>query len=306
MKFRKWLGKRATNKHLKLGTDIIILSASSYLMIKKAVGFSISNWLLENAFQQPLVNAYVFISISLLIIAIISKVIILYYEHFPVMAHNFVEPDEISDCLHRMNSEICNHLDKCTQTELTDIKTIYEQHGFKVNLALIVESMAEHIRKSITNIKIKKKDLFISLYSYDNKGSVLEYVLHFDPKRDLVETKTIDLNAEKYSHYECVKCISSPKTTSYVFDAKSDYAKGASNRHKSIQHYLGCKLYSGNLLFGFLNIEFHHNPLFSDEEQMQDFMEEHVYPFKLLLEYQFLKRDFFDSLKNFESNWRAA
>ena len=51
---------------------------------------------------------------------------------------------------------------------------------------------------------------------------------------------------------------------------------------------------------------FHHNALFTDEEEMQDFMEEHIYPFKLLLEYQFLKKEFFDSLKNFDVNWRAA
>ena len=306
MKLRKWLSKKASNKYLRLGTDVIILLASSYLMVKKATGFSISNWLLATAFHQPLVDVYFYVSLFLLITAMLSKIMIIYFDYFPPLTHGLVEPDEISDCLVRMNSEICNHLDKCNQQERSSITTIYEQHGFNVNLALIVEAMAEHIRKSITNIKVKKKDLFISLYSYEDNGAKLGYLLHYDPKRDLVETKIIELNSIKYTKYESVKCMNSTKTTTYVLNGKADYAKGASKRHKSIQHYLRCKLYSGNRLFGFLNVEFHHNALFTDEEEMQDFMEEHIYPFKLLLEYQFLKREFFDSLKSFDTNWRAA
>lgn len=303
---KKWLSKIFSNKKIRLSTDLIILGATVYLMIKKSIGFSVSGWLLANAFQQPLVNIYVYASAFLLVIASFSKVIILYFDYFPSSNHSFVEPDELSDCLYRMNSEICNHLDKCTKGEPENIKTIYEQHGYKVNLALIIGSMAENIRKSVRNIEIKKKDLFISLYSYDDTLSELQYLLHYDPKRDLVESQKINLNAEKYIEYESVKCMKSPNATVFVLNGKDDYAKGVSKRHKTIQHYLGCKLYSGNQLYGFLNIEFHNNSVFSDEEEIQDFIEEHIYPFKLLLEYQFLKKDFFQSFKDFETNWRVA
>ena len=306
MKIKKWLAKKLSGKKTRLYTDLIILLASFYLMLKKGFGFSVSDWLLENAFQQPLVNLYVIISAVLLACASVSKVIILYFDYFPVLSRSFVEPDELSDCLHRMNSEICEHLDKCSNSEPENIKSIYEQHGYKINLALVAGSLAENIRKSIQNIKIKKKDLFISLYSYDDHHAELEYILHYDPKRDLVESKRINLNADKYSDYESVKCMKSKNTTAYVLNGKQNYAKGTSKRHKSIQHYLGCKLYSGDELYGFLNVEFHNNPVFSDEEEMRDFMEEHIYPFKLLLEYQFLKKEFFYSLKDFESNWRVA
>lgn len=306
MRFRKWAANKASNKYIKLATDIILLSATGYMMIKKAIGFSISGWLLANAFKQPLVNVYVAVSAILLIFAILFKIIILYLEHFPPTNQNFVEPDEISNCLHRMNSEICEHLDKCNNSDLANVRNIGEQHGYKVNLALIVDSLAEHIRKSIANVKIKKKDLFISLYTFDGSTNTIEYLLHYDSKRDLIESKLIGLDSEQYSDYESVKCIKSNNTTVYVLNGKVDYAKGASKRHKSIQHYLGCKISSENELYGFLNVEFHHNELFADEEEMQDFMEEHIYPFKLLLEYQFLKREFFYSFKEFEDNWRVA
>ena len=303
---KKKLASKFANKRLRLFADITTIIASGYLMIKKATGFSISGWLLANAFHQPLVNGYVYFCATLLVFAVTTKVVTLYFDSFPPLNHNFVEPDEISDCLHRMNSEICNHLKKCAGDAQADIKLLHEQHGYKLNLALIVESLAEHIRKSATNLKIKKKDLFISLYWYNREKGYLEYILHYDPKRDLVDTKQIDLNSGQYSKYECVKCMKSRNATAYVLNGKSDYAKGASKRSKSIQHYLGCKLSSEEQVYGFLNIEFHHSAIFSDEAEMQDFMEEHVYPFKLLLEYQFLKRDFFESLRDFEGNWRAA
>lgn len=306
MNIKKSLNKLFANKHIRLISEVIVLSSSGYLMLKKATGFSISEWLLANAFHQPLVSAYVYVSAVLLISALIIKVLVLYLDYFPLINHSFVEPDEISDCLVRMNSEICDHLEKCSDNEPANIKTIYEQHGYKINLALIVDSMSEHIRKSIGAIKIKKKDLFVSLYLYNESQSTLEYLLHFDPKRDLVESKIIDLASKKFEKYESVKCIKSTNATAYVLNAKLDYAKGASKRHKSIRHYLGCKLYSGTRLFGFLNIEFHNGQVFNDGEEMQDFMEEHVYPFKLLLEYQFLKREFFYSLRDFELNWRVA
>lgn len=275
-------------------------------MIKKSLGFSISGWLLSNAFHQPLVNLYVYFSVGFLVAAIISKVVILFFDYFPASNHYSVEPDEISDCLHRMNTEICNHINKCSSDDAANIKILHEQHGYKLNLALIIGSMAEHVRKSITSIKIKNKDLFISIYAYDEDLNNLEYLLHYDPKRDLIETKTIELNSAKYVKYESVKCMKSTNATAYVLNGKVNYAKGGSKRHKSIQHYLGCKLSSENKIYGFLNIEFHNSSLFSDETEMQDFMEEHIYPFKLLLEYQFLKKEFFTSLRDFDQNWRVA
>ncbi|GGE34994.1 hypothetical protein GCM10007421_05920 [Halopseudomonas oceani] len=120
-----------------------------------------------------------------------------------------------------------------------------------------------------------------------------------------METKSISLNSEKYQEYESVKCLRSNNTTACVLDKKR-YAKGASKRHKTIEHYIGCKLSSEHKVFAFLNIEFHNSAIFPEESDMQDFLEEHVYPFKLLLEYQFLKKEFFSHLKSLDEYRRVA
>jgi hypothetical protein len=304
--FRKaynFLAKKVCNKFIRLFSDVTILIASSYLMVKKITDFSISGWLLNNAFHQPVVNIYVVTSLIILIIAIISKVITLIVEQFPPVNHNFVEPDEMSNCLYRMNSEIACHLNKLSLSAPVNVKNLCDQHTFDQNLALIVGSLAEHIKKSVPNINVKNKDIFVSLYEYKETSKELVYVLHFDPKKDLVASKVIELEAQKYLDYESVKCIKSPNTTAYVLD-KSKYAKGASKRFKTVEHYIGSKLASEHSIYGFLNIEFHNSAIFNTEDEMKEFMEEHIFPFKLLLEYQFLKRHFFSSFQTFEKNWR--
>jgi hypothetical protein len=113
------------------------------------------------------------------------------------------------------------------------------------------------------------------------------------------------MNEKKYKDYESVKCINGSNSTAYVLE-KNQYSPGASRRRKTIEHYMGCKLETNGNLFGFLNIEFHNGKVFLDEDSMQEFMEQHVFPFKLLLEYQYLKKSFFGRFNHFDKYWRVA
>ncbi|GAA6173850.1 hypothetical protein NBRC116592_35200 [Colwellia sp. KU-HH00111] len=305
-KFYGYLAKLINGKKVKIFSDAVLLIATAYLMLKKAFGFSISGWLLNNVFHQSGVNVYVVVSAVILIAAVLIKIISLVVEYFPPMKHNNVEPEEISDCIQAMNMEILGHLTKCDGSNIVQINHMTEQHSFDLNIRLVVNALAEHIRKSIDSIKIKKKDLFISLYSFDRDKNALVYELHYDHKRDLVKSKVLGLGDSKFSDYESVKCFLSSNNTSYL-TSKKQYAKGGNTkRYKSVKHYMGCKLETNGYDFGFLNIEFHNNSIFVDEDAMQDFMEESVLPFKLLLEYQYLKRDFFHKFNNFNEYWRVA
>ena len=286
-------------------SEAVILSASGYLLVKKAFGLSVSGWLLNNALHQSAVNVYVYISGVILVLAILVKILSLIFLHYPATKHSQVEPEEISECLQVMNKEIMNHIEKCDSNIPPNLRKIRDQHSFDVNTRLITESLAEHIMKAITTIKVKRKDIFISLYSYNKEAHSLTYELHYDPRRDLVKSKKIDLNDGKYSEYESVKCIKSSDSTSYVLN-KKDYAKGNVKRHKSLEQYMGCKLETNGIVYGYLNIEFHNNSIFVEDEEMQDFMEENIFPFKLLLEYQYLKNEFFRRFEEYENHWEVA
>lgn len=273
-------------------------------MVKKLMDFSISGWLLNNALHQSGVNAYVYISAVLLIVAIVLKLAAIVAEIFPFKQFDKVEPEEIADCLSAMNKEIFCHITKCSSGRV-DITKLNEQHSFDVNMRIITEALAEHIRKSINSIKIKRKSLFISVYSYDECSSSLTYELHYDPRRDMVKSKTIKLDEDQFKGYESVKCFKDGKSTAYVYN-KKEYAKGSSRRYRTIRHYIGCKLETNGCVVGFLNIEFHDQNVFVDEDAMQDFMEAHVFAFKLLYEYQYLKNKFFSKFSKFDDNWRVS
>ncbi len=299
-----WLSRFILGNKLSLFSDIVIVCASGYLLLKKALGISISGWLINNAFQQPAVNAYVYISALTLIIALVVKILSLIFQHFPAARHAAVEPEEISECLQVMNKEISSHILKCDSTNIPNLRKLRDQHIFDVNVRLIVESLAEHITKSINTIKVKRKDVFISLYSLDKEEKHLAYELHYDPKRDLVKSRLIGLEDKEFAEYECVKCMNTTDTTSYLL-TKEQYAKGNSKRHKTIKQYMGCKLETNGYDFGFLNIEFHNQTVFVDEDEMQDFMEENIFPFKLLLEYQYLKQEFFKRFEELDKHWEV-
>jgi hypothetical protein len=273
-------------------------------MIKKSMDFSISGWLLNNALHQSGVNAYVYVSAALLIAAIVLKICSIVVEQFPIAQFGKVEPEEIADCLSAMNKEVYGHISKCANGPI-DITKLNEQHSFDVNMRVITEALAEHIRKSIDSIKIKRKDLFISVYRYDKEKENLLYELHYDHRRDLVKSKIIGISEGRFKEYESVRCFLENRSTAYVHNKKK-YSKGSSKRYKTIRHYLGCKLETNGHVVGFLNVEFHNNNVFMDEEEMQDFMESHVYAFKLLYEYQYLKHNFFNKFSNFNENWRVA
>jgi len=286
-------------------SETVILTASAYLLVKKGFGLSISGWLLNNALHQSAVNVYVYISGVILVLAVLVKVLSLIFLHYPATKHSAVEPEEISECLQVMNKEILGHIEKCDSCIPPSLRKIREQHSFDVNTRLITESLSAHIMKAITTIKVKRKDVFISLYTYKESDSSLTYELHYDPRRDLVKSKYIDLNDGAYSDYESVKCIKSSASTSYVLEKKK-YAKGNIKRYKSLEQYMGCKLETNGLVYGYLNIEFHNNAIFVEEEEMQDFMEENIFPFKLLLEYQYLKKEFFHRFEKYEKHWEVA
>ena len=224
------------------------------------------------------------------------------FKVFPIKEHHAVHPDEISECLQVMNNEIISHIKKFDEKYKPILNRLPEQHNFKVNVRVISDLLASHISKSTD---IEKKNLFISLYSYDDSEKKLRYELHQDPKKDLVKSKVIDIYNDEYREYECVKCIKSENFFAYVLDKKR-YAKGKERRYSTFKQYIGCKIESPEILFGFLNIEFHKIEVFPNEDEIFDFMEKNISPFKQLFEYQFLKRNFFSKFNKTNQHWEVT
>jgi hypothetical protein len=284
---------------------LCVTAAAGYLMLKKATDWALSDALNKHLLNEAGIKFYVWTVGIILFLAILTKLATMLFEVFPVLKFKDIEPAEISQALHRINSEITDHIRKWEKEEKTSqLKNLKEQHCFSLNIRNLSDYLATHIKRAIVPVQIKNKDIFISLYLYDKSKNLLTYELHYDPKRDLVETRAIDLKDRQYENYICVKCINSNQKTAYVLK-KEDYKKGHSKRYKTFKQYMGCKIENDDNLFGFLNIEFHNHDVFKHEEEMEDFMEKNVFPFKLLFEYQFLKKSFFNQLHELKEKLEA-
>jgi len=223
-------------------------------------------------------------------LALVEKTLHMLVIHFPVGAHRAIKPNQITACLAEFNKQTLFRI-RQINLDRTVSEEIDNAEKFDNNIRLVVDGLVEHIRLSMSGrVKDKYKDIFVSVFSYDQANEEFIYEFHFDFKKDWICSKKIPIRDENFKRYECVKIMNEKNvSTAYVLNRK-DYAKGHKARFKTMKQYMGCKLESRSEVFGFLNIEFHNRNFFGDQDYMEQFMENHVFPFKLLLESQHLNR----------------
>jgi hypothetical protein len=305
MRLEGWLSKKITGRIIG-AADMSLAVLGGYVVARNGLGIHISDmvpgWLL-----QPLLKyGLLYVAFGVLIVALVVKVVVCYLDHYANGKTIHVDPYEMAICISTINDELSEHLER-RAGQVVPIGGLLGQHKFKRNIVKIVASLANHIQRSCSEISDVRRDVFISVYSFESTAAkpegLLKYICHYDPIRAVVLSKEMDLSDRKYKDYECVKCISANQSAAYLIDG-SEYAIGHSERCKTIKHYLGCRLEICEQTCGFLTIEFHNNVIFNSTDELAHFLENHVYSFKALLEYQFLKRAFLATLRDFSTYWR--
>jgi hypothetical protein len=296
--FRKCYRKfhaAATNRYHQLVVNGILLALASYISLQKIAGFSVDpylSWVMTPAAK----SGFKVICIWGVVYASALKILFHFLDAFQPLDKIKQEPERINACLLNINKEIKRHLTEIEEDPDKAIPTFTKSHNFDVNVAHIVDCLANHMKQAFANIKPKNRDIFISVYEMKSSESdpdalgSLHYLAHWDPQRDTVFSMSIDLGQSKYKGYECVKAITQKQGTVSLLDC-TKYKK--SRNRGDIKHYVGMQLQHQEDTLGFLNIEFHYKQFFSDEAQMLDFVEKEILAFKYLIEYQFLKKRFF-------------
>lgn len=289
--------KVITNNKHQLVINGLLLSLGLYVSIQKFGGINLGGYL-----QFLLTtNGYIFVKTVVLcgiVYSSVVKVITHVIEGNPPIFTKMQEPESISECALVINNEIKRHLKEIISDPKQAANTFLKSHSFDLNVAHAVSNLADHLKKAFSHLKVKNRDVFISVYKVENIGikssslSPLFYLTHWDPNRDVIFSKKIDPNNKEHKTYECVKAIKEGKSSVIKWDC-SAYTKSKNNRGK-IKHYIGFRFDYEGVVLGFLNIEFHNKQFFIDEEKMVDFVEKEIIAFKYLVEYQFLKRAFFD------------
>ena len=267
--------------------EVVLICASGYLLLKKLTDFTLSGfvrrWLSEEAM------AYYPQKLALVVAAaILVRIAALALSKFHFLSYAAVEPNQISECLAAQNLQLALLKQRLMTTGKLSGPETDDRNMRRQAAANVIESLAEHIEKAVPSVLDARKDLFISLYAWNPVSSVLEYEMHYYSARDLIESERIEPSNDRFANYECVKCISTPaQQTAYVLK-RNDYAPGRASRSETVRHYMGCKISNDRELLAFLNIEFHNNIVFNTEKEMESFMEVHVWPFRSLLQFQYV------------------
>jgi len=288
------------NKKFAFAVNLTLAAVGFYFTLQKIFNWSVSGALTQIFSFDAAFVAKVILMVWVLI-ACAAKLGMMYREHFPTSLTKLADPAGMNECVLRINDEITRHLAQVEKDPELASKTFLQGHGFNVNIALIVQNMAEHLMASFTRISVRSRDIFISVYEVPGfeteswQPTELEYVTHYDHKRDLVSSKRFSLSDTRYSDYECVKTVAAGKPVQVLFDCKK-YASSRLNRHKTVKHYVGFRLEYADKTIGFINVEFHRHAYFPDEEKFAEFVERDMYAFRALIEYQFLKKKFFSAV----------
>ncbi len=294
MKLYRWFYKKISNKFHRLFVDLTTYSIAAYFALKKFYGFSATNYL-KYIFTEDSGDFLASSALWIVAYAIFMKGILLVCDKFPGDRVRSLHASGLNHCCLRINDEIKEHL-KYVETNPESAHTTFpEKHNFSANITIVAKYLHEHIVNSLEGAK--SRDVFLSLYTSDatpgQSLAKLNYVLHEPIKRDVITSKIIDVNDSNYQYYECVKCIHDSKSTQILSNCDG-YHRSNSKRNKKVKHYIGMKIIANDIVVGFLNIELYNTVFFTTEDEIIDYVEDQLLPYKYLLEYQFLKREFFN------------
>jgi len=290
----RYLYKKVSNTKHRLFVDMTAYTVAAYFGLKKLLGISATEFL-KKIFTEESGGLFATLLLCVVLYAIFMKGLLLVCDAFPGDRVRLRNAIGLSHCCLRINDEISEHLNYLKNNPQRAKETFLENHNFTTNVTMVAGCLHEHIVNSLEGAR--SRDVFLSLYTtsnfeLDQQQYRFNYLLHEPIRRDVITNRYIDVNDTKFEKYECIKCLNSSKNTWILYDCK-DYYRSDSKRHKKIKYYIGMKIMVNGIVVGFLNIELYNTIFFTSEEEIVDYLEDQLLPYKYLLEYQFLKRTFF-------------
>jgi hypothetical protein len=200
----KWLRKPEKffrSRPNRVISEILLGGVIGYYTFRKFHEWSFSSWV-ATIFTPSVVPLVQNAGLSLLFYAIFLKICTLIYDIFPDKTVKTTNPEGLNHCCLRINDEICRHLFEVKRNPSSLLGTFNAYHNFEVNIALVAESLSQHIVGTLTDARAR--DIFISIYEVPNFDDLesprdsLRYVTHYDKKRDHVFSRTIDITSPEF------------------------------------------------------------------------------------------------------------
>jgi len=285
---------------------LILLGFSSYLAAQKLFGFSLRDLvfgLSDKEIDLHSISSLYYPAYALFALAVAREVILVLWSN-KVRRIKEVDSEDATPtaCLCATNQEIENYIKQVSQPDI--IRQQFRNfHNYAEGVDLITSSMGNAIKLFFDEQKLEKRKTFISVYesawleTFDESDyPTLTWVCQYPRRQMDVGTKIIQ-TLDQHASFACSTVFREDKKVC-IFDAKKDdaFLSDGVDRRKSIRHYIGIPVSILGKCHGVVNIEFHKKEVFNSEDEMVAFYNQHLAPFRVLLEYQLLKKIFFRKL----------
>lgn len=281
------------SKRIETLVEITVLTCTTYLVIQKFTNFSLSEYA-KNFFHADFLNkAMPHIRLGTGIVILICLCFKAYYvfrDKLQKPAFDHSDTGKFIEVISLFQTTTAELIARVLDSKCCCTSRISDRKRFSVFAQGIAKNLAEFVAVGFKDTKFRRKNLFISLYEYveTDKGRALQHLFHEDSKTYDVYTTVMLIDGEEHQKYECVKAIKEDRNMTAILNAQELRVPGR-KRHKTMKHYIGAPVKVAGQLVGFLNLEFHREKYFSDEDELEEFAQQFFLPFQMLTEQAFAK-----------------
>lgn len=281
------------NKLLEVSIEVILLTCTSYLLIQRATGFSISGSaskifhteFLTNALPKAKVITGIVISLC-----VVFKIIFLIRDKIGKSCFDHSDTGKFIEVISLYQNTTIDLIKRIVEAPCCCKSKISDHQRFCVFVQGIAKNLCEYVAMGFKSANVRRRNMFVSMYEHvsTEEGPALKHLFHIDSKRYDINSPLMLIEGGAHKDYECVRAINEKRSLIVVLNADTLRVKGR-KRHKTMTHYIGAPVKVADQLVGFLNLEFHREKYFSNEEELEDFAQNFFLPFQMLIEQAFAK-----------------
>ncbi|WP_431260182.1 hypothetical protein ACQ86G_08540 [Roseateles chitinivorans] len=302
MRVLRWTAAKARSPIHETFVEVIVLGLGALLTFKKLTSFSLTQYgtrvLAPLGVPRSVVETGVIVLAYVCLYAVLAKLLLVALEKLKIGPLPKGAFGRLAQCCITVRDDDEKELEVLTARGGNTLRLAERRKDLAdVHIVDLIGRLAEHLCATIP--KCEEDDLFISVYAAEpfTVAGQLPMTLRLSghhPRRDggEVVSHVIDVGAERFAGYECVKAINSGARKAVALSDCKKYFRSNTDRHRRIQHYLGMPLMGCDRIIGFLNIEFSNHLFFVSDNELREYMTKNILGYKYLLEHHLLRAEF--------------
>jgi len=273
----------------RIFVEIVVFSLPFYFLVRPHLnGYTIS-WILSQV-VTPLGSQI--LKFLVILYAAIANIILFYRDRYlkaEPIKDDSTSRRQLERVFETINREIEEHAESLKDDKFSLTESFVKYQAYRQNIKIVFLCLLDVFISFFKHLEVSANTFHFSFYEY--RESKLHFVERLDTSGQ--EPNCLDIGDRSFC---CFKAIETKEFKCYP-KATGNYVKGTERRNSVEQFYCIPIKLKDNVL-GVINIEIHGKKIFSNKMEMIDFYKSHLLTFSFAIQYQCLKRMFFEILDN--------